>query len=349
MDVPDATSTTPSSTHPPFVSEKHKAYIVALSQKKESFEYWVTEHLRMSAMYWGLCSLDIMNSLHLLDPFKEGIIQWILKCQHPNGSFGGNMNHDGHLLYTLSAVQILAMLDAMDRVDKKQIIQYIVGLQQPDGSFAGDEWGEVDTRLSYCALNCLSLLGGLGAVDVAKAVEWVVASKNFDGAFGCVPGAESHGGQTFCCVAFLAIANSLSYVDADLLGWWLCERQVETGGLNGRPEKLADVCYSWWDLSALSVLKRMHWIDAKALEGFILDCQDPEKGGIADRPGDVADVFHTYFGIGGLSLLGHAEVGTGDETIDPVYALTRRTLKRLGITPFHTEVTSELNPVTTAS
>lgn len=27
-------------------------------------------------------------------------------------------------------------------------------------------------------------------------------------------------------------------VNADLLGWWLCERQLQSGGLNGRPEKV---------------------------------------------------------------------------------------------------------------
>lgn len=39
----------------------------------------------------------------------------------------------------------------------------------------------------------------------------------------------------------LAITGSLHHVDKDLLGWWLCERQVKSGGLNGRPEKLPDV------------------------------------------------------------------------------------------------------------
>ncbi|CAJ0862743.1 9718_t:CDS:2, partial [Entrophospora sp. SA101] len=85
-----------------------------------------------------------------------------------------------------------------------------------------------------------------------------------DGGFGSTPGAESHAGQIFCCVGALAIVNSLHLVDADLLGWWLCERQLKNGGLNGRPEKLED---------------------------------DPECGGIADRPGDMVDVFHTLFGI----------------------------------------------------
>jgi len=31
----------------------------------------------------------------------------------------------------------------------------------------------------------------------------------------------------------LAIADSLHLVDADNLGWWLCERQLPSGGLNG--------------------------------------------------------------------------------------------------------------------
>ncbi len=33
------------------------------------------------------------------------------------------------------------------------------------------------------------------------------------------------------------------------------------------------VCYSWWCLSALSILGRLHWIDRPALTAFILDCQ----------------------------------------------------------------------------
>ena len=59
----------------------------------------------------------------------------------------------------------------------------------------------------------------------------------------------------------------------------LCERQTKSGGLNGRPEKLQDVCYSWWCLSALSILGRLHWIDQQSLTDFILDCQVSHWGG----------------------------------------------------------------------
>ena len=90
-----------------------------------------------------------------------------------------------------------------------------------------------------------------------------------------------------------------------MLGDWLCERQLPSGGLNGRPEKLEDVCYSWWVLSPLAMIGRLGWVDADGLVKFILGCQDPDVGGIADRPDDKGDVFHTVFGIAGLSLLGY--------------------------------------------
>ena len=82
-------------------------------------------------------------------------------------------------------------------------------------------------------------------------------------------------------------------VDVDTLAFWLCERQLPSGGLNGRPEKLEDVrlhfslslcffivvnesvqvCYSFWVLSALSILRKVHWIDVDKLVAFILSAQ----------------------------------------------------------------------------
>jgi hypothetical protein len=37
-------------------------------------------------------------------------------------------------------------------------------------------------------------------------------------------------------------------VDKNTLGWWLSERQVSNGGLNGRPEKLEDVGFEQSEL-----------------------------------------------------------------------------------------------------
>ena len=51
--------------------------------------------------------------------------------------------------------------------------------------------------------------------------------------------------------------------------------------------------HSWWVLSCLAILGRLHWIDRKKLSEFILASQDHETGGISDRPGDLPDPFHT--------------------------------------------------------
>jgi geranylgeranyl transferase type-2 subunit beta len=259
---------------------------------------------------------------------KDEILEFVMNCfDKSSGGFGGSVGHDPHLLYTLSAVQVFALFDSLDKLDKDAIAKFVSSLQKDDGSFAGDEWGEIDTRFSYIALNCLSLLGRLDAMDVDKAVAFILKCVNFDGGFGVIPGAESHAGQTFCCVGALAIAGKLDSVDLDLLGWWLCERQLPNGGLNGRPQKLPDVCYSWWVLSCLGAIDRLHWMNCDKLTEFILDCQDPERGGISDRPDDRTDVYHTFFGVAGLSLMGYKDL----VKIDPVYALPAPLTQKLGL------------------
>ncbi|MDI1493303.1 MAG: Rab geranylgeranyltransferase [Ramalina farinacea] len=291
------------------VIEKHVEYIQDLGTRQDELEYWLTEHLRLNGVYWGLTALHLLGRPDGLP--RDATIDFVLSCQHENGGFGAAPGHDPHMLYTVSAIQILATVHALDALEadgrggKEKVVQYIAGLQSHStGSFAGDEWGEYDTRFLYGAFNALSLLRSLHAVDVAKAVSHIEACANFDGGYGISPGAESHSGQIFTCVGALAIAGRLDLVDKDRLGAWLSERQLSDGGLNGRPEKLEDVCYSWWVLSSLSMINRLHWIDGEKLTKFILNCQDQEKGGIADRPGDAVDVFHTHFGIAGLSLLG---------------------------------------------
>jgi hypothetical protein len=35
--------------------------------------------------------------------------------------------------------------------------------------------------------------------------------------------------QIYCCVGFLSVTKQLHRIDADLLGWWLAERQLPSG------------------------------------------------------------------------------------------------------------------------
>eukprot|EP00756_Hemistasia_phaeocysticola_P046140 Hpha_TRINITY_DN19908_c0_g1::TRINITY_DN19908_c0_g1_i1::g.93519::m.93519/K05956/RABGGTB; geranylgeranyl transferase type-2 subunit beta len=319
---------------PPLTVDKHAAWVAKLDDEKDTFEYWVTEHIRVSGAYWGLSAMFLLAKEQMMD--RDRIVTHITRCQHESGGFGGNIGHEPNLLSTLSAVQVLALFDALDKVDTDKVARWVAGLQQPDGSFFGDRWGEQDNRFVYSAVLCMRLLRKSDLMNEAAAVEHVLRSYNWDGGFGSRPDNESHAAYVFCCVGVLALTNSLGRIDRDETAWWLSERQDDRdGGLNGRPEKKSDVCYSWWVISSLAMLGRTEWIDKKKLISFILRCQDTDGGGLGDKPGNMADVFHTFFGIAGLSLLGYKEEGVEWtlRDIDAAYAMPAHVLRRLGIAP----------------
>jgi len=339
MGMPQKDAVIPEDAPNELLLDKHVDFIATYGKTKATeFDYSVSEFLRINGIYWSLTALDIMNARHKLADSPDQLMEFVLSCYHrDSGGFGPCPQHDPHLLYTLSAIQVAVILDRLDMLDLERIEDFICGLQQDDGSFVGDAWKEVDTRFSFCAVAALSLMGKLETadIDLDQAVNFVESCMNFDGGFGTRPGSESHAGQIYCCVGFLSITGELHRVDADLLGWWLAERQLPSGGLNGRPEKLPDVCYSWWVLSSLSIIGRLSWIDSKALKKFILASQDDETGGISDRPGDYPDPFHTLFGVAGISLMNRtSEEKDGQESlgdINPVYCMPQVILDRIGI------------------
>ncbi|VVA33023.1 PREDICTED: geranylgeranyl transferase [Prunus dulcis] len=120
------------------------------------------EHLRMNWAHWGLTTLDLLGKLHTVD--ADEVVSWA------SSGFGGNIGHGPHILYTLSAVQVLALFDNIEVLDVDRVANYVAMLQNKDGSFNGDMWGE-------------------------KAVNYIVSCKNHDDGFGCTPGWESHAAQ----------------------------------------------------------------------------------------------------------------------------------------------------------
>lgn len=80
----------------------------------------------MSGVYWAVSSMALMGKLGMMD--KQKILDFVQSCQHPNGGFGGSVGHDPHLLYTLSAVQILAIFGEIQSVDKQAIAKCKVEL-----------------------------------------------------------------------------------------------------------------------------------------------------------------------------------------------------------------------------
>ena len=81
----------------------------------------------MSGIYWGITPLHLLGQPDALP--RAGLLDFVLSCLHPNGGFGAAPGHDPHMLYTVSAVQILATLDAFSELEEK-----IPGAKQRIGS-----------------------------------------------------------------------------------------------------------------------------------------------------------------------------------------------------------------------
>ena len=122
----------------------------------------------------------------------------------------------------------------------------------------------------------------------------------YDGAFGLCTACKGHGGSTFCAIASLTLMGKLddvldnNYIDNNnLISWrksllhWCINRQCHadnaskddynylspSAGMQGRPNKDEDTCYSYWIGGTLELLNGAKFIDTVRLKNYIFSCQ----------------------------------------------------------------------------
>ncbi|CAM9370422.1 unnamed protein product [Phaeothamnion confervicola] len=210
-----------------------------------------------------------------------------------------------HLAMTYAALAtLLALGDDLAGVDADAIAAMLRTTQGSNGCFQALAQGsERDVRFVYCAAAVAHMLGDWRGVDRAAAAAYVQRCRAYDGGFGLMPSAEAHGGATYCAVAALQLlsATDLSLDtlrdeesvewERDRLVWWLALRQRGSfgddysksngggsnggggGGLQGRPNKAADSCYSFWVGASLSLLGASDVIDPAGVRRFVRQCQ----------------------------------------------------------------------------
>ena len=254
----------------------------------------------------------------------------------------------GHIAMTYTALASLIILgDDLGRVAREPILSALAQLQQDDGRFvAHHRGGESDCRFLYCACAVAFILGGVRShMNVDAAQHYVRSCVNgYDGSIGLIPGQESHGGACYTALAGLGLCaealgetldlEALIGLNEHAFAKWCLSRQVGewsgdsgVGGFQGRMNKVADTCYTFWVLGALQVLDRgkirgnstsiqrnIEWLDlydAKSIRRYLLsECSgthDHLRGGFGKIPGALPDVLHSYYGVCGLSLVGNAE------------------------------------------
>jgi prenyltransferase beta subunit len=251
---------------------------------------------------------------------------------NPHPANNPNPHHQPHIAMTYCALLTLGVLgDDGSRLNRQGIVQHLRLLQRDDGSFgciAGPS--EQDMRFLYCACAISYLLGDWSGVDVDRAVGYIQSCRAYDGGVALIPGQEGHGGSTFCALAALALmgrleevlttttsstgSSGISWKD-ELVHWCVHRQQDAAGGMQGRPNKLEDTCYSYWIGGSLRLLGEDALLDQGALQRFILSCQSP-MGGFAKSPGGYPDILHSFYSLAWLSISSSSASSSDSTTIN---------------------------------
>jgi geranylgeranyl transferase type-1 subunit beta len=72
-------------------------------------------------------------------------------------------------------------------------------------------------------------------------------------------------------------------------------------GMQGRPNKLEDTCYSYWIGGTLYLLGASHLLDGWALREYVLKCQSP-YGGFGKVAGAMPDLLHSFYSMAWLAI-----------------------------------------------
>ncbi|XP_071962198.1 protein farnesyltransferase subunit beta-like [Antedon mediterranea] len=305
---------------PKLEREKHLGYLnKGLKHLSESYE--CLDASKPWLCYWILHSLELLGE-KISEEYASQVAQFIGKCQHPGGGFGGGPGQYAHLATTYAAVLALSTIgtkEAYSVVNREKLAGFLMRMRSADGGFIMHEGGEIDVRGAYCAAVAARLTNVATSEMFEGTPEWIASCQTYEGGFAGVPGMEAHGGYTFCAVAALVLMGHDRLCDVEALVRWLSNRQMSfEGGFQGRTNKHVDGCYSLWQGGVFplvhkilnghgdnAVSTRCWMFDQNALQEYILICCQNVHGGLVDKPGKPRDFYHTCYCLSGLSVAQH--------------------------------------------
>ncbi|XP_034937779.1 protein farnesyltransferase subunit beta [Chelonus insularis] len=267
--------------------------------------------------YWALHALNILGKrLEEEDSLK--VVNFLSKCQHPTGGFGGGPGQYPHLATTYAAVSALCTIGtkaAFDSINREGLVRLFKSLKLEDGSVLMHVDGELDIRGVYCAISVAKLTNTFTPELFENTGDWIAQCQTWEGGFGGCPGMEAHGGYTYCGLAALVLLGEVDKCNIPALLRWIANKQMRLeGGFQGRTNKLVDGCYSFWQGASFSLVNTIllnekkcsfnkYWLfDQRALQEYILICCQHRQGGFLDKPKKDRDVYHTSYVLSGLSI-----------------------------------------------
>ncbi|WPK27664.1 hypothetical protein PUMCH_005061 [Australozyma saopauloensis] len=242
------------------------------------------------------------------------------------------------------AILLVLEEDFSSKIDRHKIMNFVSRCQVKDGlekgafrpvlDCNGNPYGESDLRLCYVAASIRTILGydklpaseRVNDFDIAALEAFILDKVAIAGGLSSAACAEAHSGLTFCGIAALKqisrehFLSGANWIDSTIE--WLAHRQVDypdllykedyefydsidEGGFNGRPNKFADTCYSWWVMALMQMLCHdgLLFDLPRALEYLLGVTQHKLMGGFGKDGQAFPDPFHSFLGIASIALI----------------------------------------------
>ncbi|XP_044501308.1 protein farnesyltransferase subunit beta-like [Mangifera indica] len=246
--------------------DNHMEYLLrGLQQLGPSF--CVLDANRPWICYWILHSIALLGQ-SIDVALEDRTIDFLSRCQDPDGGYAGGPGQMPHLATTYAAVNALITLGSdksLLSIDRGKMYTFLKRMKDPSGAFRMHDEGEIDVRACYTAISVASMLNILDDDLVRDVGNYILSCQTYEGGIAGEPGSEAHGGYTFCGLATMILINEVNRLDLASLIDCVVFRQGVEGGFQGRTNKLVDGCYSFWQGGVFALLQRFHSIIGERL------------------------------------------------------------------------------------
>ena len=300
------------------------------------------DHTHLAMTYCALCTLLALND-DLSRINRTGILQTLQSMQHSDGSFSsisprrrvnkfgeenvkkdmmigeGEVDEpDLRFVYTAAAIRYLLLSSSEDSnendtindhdIDVDAAVSYIYSCISYDGAFGLNPGREGHGGSTFCGVAALYLLGALNYNHSNK--------DNDIGKERILLGGKRPQGWKDNLVRWCVSRQRI--LNFDHLGMYTpstITTTTDAAGMQGRPNKPEDTCYSYWIGGTLHLLNKARLLDGCALRDYVLNCQSP-YGGFGKVQGSMPDLLHSFYSLAWLSLSNEQDCCDNDDVVD---------------------------------
>ncbi|KAL6552973.1 hypothetical protein OROGR_006815 [Orobanche gracilis] len=182
------------------------------------------------------------------DKLENDVIEFLRRCQDPNGGYGGGPGQMPHLATTYAAINTLITVENLNA--------FLLRMKDASGGFRMHDGGEVDVRACYTAISVASILNILDDRLIQNVGDYIISCQTYEGGIGGEPGSEAHGGYTFCGLSAMVLINEVNRLDLPGLVNGVVFRQGVECGFQGRTNKMGGVA---------AIIQRLHFLVSEQL------------------------------------------------------------------------------------